>query len=298
MFENITRENFNQLIQRFSVSELENLIDKYPYFNQAHILLAKKYQEENNAKFDEQLQLAVLYAHDREFLYDLFNSEAPLTTKKEEVSLPTLSSETLSEDMPFSRSVTELGSYVEQREELITVEPGAQVNADRIKTETPLVIEQVLPDEQPLEEPIVVFELSRPHTFAEWLKAYSSSDIIKRQKPIDKTDNYESKMDEELELLYLTNLPLQELVEEETHYSKGLDRFIKEQKQKHKPRKDKISANENELVPEMVTETIAIIFEAQKKYARAIQAYEALSLKYPEKSDLFAARISELKNSL
>jgi hypothetical protein len=44
-----------------------------------------------------------------------------------------------------------------------------------------------------------------------------------------------------------------------------------------------------------ITETLAQVYVKQKLYNRAINAYEILRLKYPEKSGLFAARISEIK---
>lgn len=44
-----------------------------------------------------------------------------------------------------------------------------------------------------------------------------------------------------------------------------------------------------------ITETLAQLYVTQKLYNRAINAYEILRLKYPEKSSFFAARISEVK---
>ena len=45
----------------------------------------------------------------------------------------------------------------------------------------------------------------------------------------------------------------------------------------------------------LMTETLARVYLEQKKYQRAIQAYEILILKYPEKSSFFADRISDIK---
>jgi tetratricopeptide (TPR) repeat protein len=45
----------------------------------------------------------------------------------------------------------------------------------------------------------------------------------------------------------------------------------------------------------LMTETLARVYLEQKKYQRAIQAYEILILKYPEKSSFFANRISDIK---
>jgi hypothetical protein len=46
---------------------------------------------------------------------------------------------------------------------------------------------------------------------------------------------------------------------------------------------------------ELITETLASIYFQQKNYEKAQQAYHKLSLKYPEKSVYFAARIKEIE---
>jgi len=45
----------------------------------------------------------------------------------------------------------------------------------------------------------------------------------------------------------------------------------------------------------LMTETLAKVYLEQKKYQKAIQAYEILILKYPEKSSFFADRILQIK---
>jgi tetratricopeptide (TPR) repeat protein len=49
---------------------------------------------------------------------------------------------------------------------------------------------------------------------------------------------------------------------------------------------------------ELITETLANIYFQQKKYDKALDAFKKLSLKYPEKSVYFAARIEEIEKYL
>jgi tetratricopeptide (TPR) repeat protein len=46
---------------------------------------------------------------------------------------------------------------------------------------------------------------------------------------------------------------------------------------------------------EIITETLAMIYFEQKKYDKALDAFKKLSLKIPEKSIYFAARIAEIE---
>ena len=50
--------------------------------------------------------------------------------------------------------------------------------------------------------------------------------------------------------------------------------------------------------PEIMTETLARLYTEQGHYAKAIEAYEILSLRFPEKSSFFAGRAKELKKRL
>ena len=56
-------------------------------------------------------------------------------------------------------------------------------------------------------------------------------------------------------------------------------------------------AKENTLSKtEIMTETLAHLYWNQKKYGEAKKAFKILSLKYPEKSSLFANHIKQIKS--
>ena len=53
---------------------------------------------------------------------------------------------------------------------------------------------------------------------------------------------------------------------------------------------------ESKIKDDLITETLAKIYIDQKKYNKAIKAYNILSLKYPKKSSFFADQIERIKN--
>lgn len=81
-----------------------------------------------------------------------------------------------------------------------------------------------------------------------------------------------------------------------------IDRFLKEEP-RIKPRRDAASeenlAEKNLLPPEDIgTETLAAIFLKQGLHQRALDIYQKLSLKFPEKSSYFAEKIHSIKNDI
>ncbi|WP_346861637.1 hypothetical protein [uncultured Draconibacterium sp.] len=93
-------------------------------------------------------------------------------------------------------------------------------------------------------------------------------------------------------------------LEGETSASDSLiDRFLNSGSSVIRKKSDVLDSVENkELIEksvaendEIITETLASIYFQQKNYEKAQRAYQKLSLKYPEKSVYFAARIKEIE---
>ena len=82
-----------------------------------------------------------------------------------------------------------------------------------------------------------------------------------------------------------------------------IDKFIAENPSISRPKQEffnPISAAQESVIDQenIVSETLATIYEKQGYFDKAISIYEKLKLKYPEKSIIFAARINALKNKL
>lgn len=294
------------MLNRFTTAELESLLARSPYFQQAHLLLAKKYQLEHNPKFDEQLQMAALYTNDRQLFYTIFNqavssvrTNAPIIEVNpivEQVEEPQVLQQETIEPVVEPEPVVE---EVEESEELGTID-NVVIEED---LDEPTDVERA---ETQTEEPI---SFASPHTFDEWLSVFKKSkpSVKEKESNVVEEKKIEVKpeeeipaevMDEELDKMINASVSadyLQQLVQDEKHYSRGLDAFIADQIQRKRHTDVRKSAPENEIAPDLVTETLAKLYEGQKRYAKAITAYEALSLKFPEKNGLFAARINYLK---
>ena len=152
------------------------------------------------------------------------------------------------------------------------------ITKDSFQTPVKEVLEQVK------ETPEEVLELGKPlefsttetHSFGEWLK-------LAKAKPIERKE--EDKKSEALKPIEKTN----KIVE-----------FIAKTVKKEKPKKEFFSptAMAQQSLEEnnsLMTETLAKVYLEQGHYKKAITAYEILSLKYPQKSGLFADQIKAIK---
>ncbi|HTO36004.1 MAG TPA: tetratricopeptide repeat protein [Flavobacterium sp.] len=166
-----------------------------------------------------------------------------------------------------------------ETEHKIAEEKGNKIELEGVETEKPL--EEKLEIGKPLS-----FSANEKHSFQEWLQ-------LTALKPVTREESQKPGESEKKKQLTTTNSSNKKQKKIEL-----IDKFI-ESNPKIIPSKEDIEPVKTFEIPDtsrLMTETLARVYLEQKKYQKAIQAYEILILKYPEKSVFFADRIRDIKN--
>ena len=166
--------------------------------------------------------------------------------------------------------------------------------------ETSKITEKELKSEKVIDEPVkkaeenleigkpLDFSVNEKHSFQEWLQ-------LAKPEPIDRTNKAPK------EISKAENKPKDRKIDTEKKKKEEIINKFIETNPKIPPIKQTaitpavqldINKEENSY---LMTETLARVYLEQKKYTKAIQAYEILILKYPEKISFFADRISDIK---
>ncbi|MCC9018625.1 hypothetical protein LNQ34_12660 [Flavobacterium sp. F-126] len=178
-------------------------------------------------------------------------------------------------------SIKEATTVVSEQSELIEEPKEAEV-PESVKT-----AEENLEIGQPLD-----FSVNEKHSFQEWLQ-------LARTEPIDRSEETSPEIKEPEKVTESTTVT-ESIDEEKKKKAELIDKFI-ETNPKISPIKQTAITQtvQSDLSKEdnsyLMTETLARVYLEQKKYTKAIQAYEILILKYPEKISFFADRISDIK---
>ncbi|KGO88908.1 tetratricopeptide repeat protein [Flavobacterium suncheonense] len=272
--------------------ELETVLEQFPYFQSARALHLKGLYNQNSFRYNQELKKTAAYTTDRSVLFEFITSEGFVSIQKafleeKEAAINDIivnqykivvsdKIEVQAKTNPLEQSIL---SSIQIAEPETEQEPESPLTAT-VETSEKQV--STISEEQPtLEEKLEIgkpldFSKEEKHSFQEWLQ-------LTRFTPIDRENTPETpKIDEEKK----KKIDL-------------IDKFI-ESNPKIVPVKNapvapvniEKSTQENSY---LMTETLAKVYLEQKKYQKAIQAYEILILKYPEKSSFFADRISDIR---
>lgn len=129
------------------------------------------------------------------------------------------------------------------------------------------------------------------HTFTDWLKQIKVKPSEEELQIISPEVGFEAKFIKESESSFQGSKPVKE---KDFHIQMESKKpFTLEEEQAI----SSLAANSIARNNENVTETLASLYTIQKKYDKAIEAYEILILKFPDKKPYFAKKIEQLKSN-
>jgi hypothetical protein len=325
-------------VDRQMIGEVSDLINIFPYFQSAYLLLLKGLQNTGDVKFENQLRVSAIHIADREVLYYLLkkepsvNFEHELNSKQPVTSVinPEDNHQAIIETAKSSEDLTvnvehELNSKLPEPSE-ITPEESQQVVIETAKNSEDLINEiEKSSDDGNKDDQAENVEQNARHSIlisSETDNEESSSMVFVIDEESGSVEEKVIYMDpgfsvpEHFDLLELdienkAPVPAEDSgTKEQPDYSKSssekqrqtdlIDKFILDNP-RIEPVKEKSDAPIEDISKPFVeekggflTETLARIYIKQGYYSKAINVYEKLCLKFPEKCSYFAAQIEKV----
>ena len=272
--EYLTLINKPNAINDKQTSSLEKIVIEFPYFQSARALRLKGLYNEESFRYNYELKNTAAYTTDRTILFDFIISDTFTRIDKN------LYEQKLAEINEIDVDATELlfkevkiGARENSLEQSILTSIKEASASEESNSDSS--IEEKLNIGKPL-----VFSLTEKYSFEEWLQLSKIQPIVRDNSTPkeEKTTPIDPEKEKKLALIdkFIEANPKIPPINKDTELSNKIE-----------------TSSENR--PYLMTETLARVYLEQNKYNKAIQAYEILILKYPEKSSFFANRISDIK---
>jgi len=290
-------------VNRQMIGEVYELIDIFPYFQSAHLLLLKGLYTNADVKFENQLRNSAIHVGDREVLYWLL--DAKKTPGKEKIDIKQdsdLKKEIVSDTHQTVIESAKNSEYLINEIERNSDETKFVEKADD-HNQTPVHSIMIAAEPDNSEPAGVIFLLDEDTSPADDKVFFMDPGFSLPER----SELLELDLDEDKKIISPGNeINLEEFDHPEKNSKKLLqdeliDKFIIANP-RIEPHKDKTDVPNDDIsrpfVEEaggLITETLAKIYLNQGYYSKAIDIYEKLSLKFPEKSSYFASQIEKVK---
>ncbi|MDA3892361.1 MAG: hypothetical protein PF517_11920 [Salinivirgaceae bacterium] len=249
-----------ELLDERSLTEIENILEAYPYFQSARLLHIKNLCNQGSISYNRELKKTAVWITDRSQLFYLLD-ERVLLPVDDYSDRKKQNTETSIEDSALDFSaLSEVTEFASKREKT-----KAELQNDELSQ---LIMSGAA-------QSSTFFNVDDKVDLESFVKTF------KKRKPDD-----DAKVDA--------------IEEKSEHRKKLIDSFIFEQPKiapvhSKKEEYDLSPPDDKNADSDMITDTLAKIYINQGKYEKAILAYEKLSLKYPRKNIYFAGQIQQIK---
>jgi hypothetical protein len=304
-------ETFNRylkdpsLLDSRTVDELWALAKEYPYFQVARMLLARNLYNTGHEAYPLALRLAAAYAGDRSKLkllvegYPRFKNDSANEQTLAEPNTPPV--EDTTDKPPVIDETAHLN--IQKKAENIGVsqsfEPESSKVTDSLSVDLKLVAETTTVS--PLKT-----EKSDPEYDSKPLADNAPNEHI--YLPLIDTIFSRLSLEQITENDSLNDSPADVDIDSKTAddefqntRNELVNKFIRDEPRISSPKREffnpeDIARQSSSLPDDLVSETLARIYEQQGLYSQAVKIYEKLMLLIPEKSSYFAGQIKEINN--
>ena len=304
---------------------LQDLITKYPYCQTFHLLNAKAQHNTNEIMFDATLRQTAAYAANRKVLYYLIHQHNAAVS-----TVPVIVEQASVIEAAVELQAESIADLSQETSIIPTENILESVFADAKNAELPNELSGNIAEPKNLELQNQPTEITQTEegtfSFTQWLQKKSGktppvitdqNQVTKTNIRLDTSEEIKSLIQDEIGELILGNVfsegyfasdaalakkPIvgnqKEVALIESFIHSGHPKVIKVNKDEkvvnleNKARKSALDTQ----IP--VSETLAAIYVKQKLFNKGIEAYEKLSLKYPEKKAYCASLIDEIKSEI
>ncbi len=300
-------------LEKNSVKDLQKLVNDFPYFQSAHLLLSLASKKWDASVYQKSLKKTAIVVTNRSHLFNLIQQFEISNSVIEDSYHQKLVVEEVLEPIDSTKELNILKAT-----ELLIENSDSEITETEFQQKTKPNAEEVLENEiaKQVVSAIVekqMFNLSdtqflfkqnkEPETFTDWLRL-----IQKSNKQLSAENILDTNIENNTDIK--TRLEKGKIITQESALNKKLKNLalidkiienspgqikIKDDQKFYSPEHNaKESLLENE---HLVSETLAKIYALQGSVNKAVRAYEILSLKFPQKSVYFASLIQKLKNN-